>query len=248
MSKTCEYEITLLNVALVILAIIAIIIGSQNMINSDDDSRIQENNNHTSGTHNLRVMDNMIDYIGLLIWPVIWDLTIDFRIMEHFPFTFLGFIWPMALIFTDLYFAQEKIDLTETVETNHRSTIGNIQIDATAVITIAFAMAGLLLSTDKNISSISSPMLMFALLFTIAFVIPSNDIHMSKRTKLLMFSTQRIFLNYAIGFVIAGITVNLSSILTHHEFYSYKKIYQKTGVSNKEKFHLNVSALQAAGI
>ncbi len=213
---TCGYEVTFLNISLVVLVIVAIIIGQENLQDPENGG------SPMSRTNNLRVIDNMIDYVGLLLWPVIWDLTIGFGIMEHFPFTFLGFIWPMALIFIDLYFAQEKVDPNEK---GSYTSVGNIQVDATAVITIAFAMGALLLSqTDRSVSSISSPMIMFALLFTIAFVIPSNDIHMNETTKLLMFSVQRIFLNYAIGFVISGISVNLSSILAHHQFQSYKKV------------------------
>lgn len=214
----CGYEIFFLNISLVILAIVAIVIGQSSIEEHSADG------GKMSRTNNLRVVDNMIDYVGLIMWPVIWELTIGFRILEHFPFTFLGFIWPMALIFIDLYFAQEKLDPNEK-NGCHRESIGNIQVDVTAVITIAFAMGALLLSqSDKNISSISSPMIMFALLFMIVFVIPSNDIHMSETTKLLMFSVQRIFLNYAIGFVISGISVNLSSILSHHEFHSSKYV------------------------
>lgn len=193
-----------------------------------------------------------INYVGLLLWPIVWDVTIGYELMYHFPFTFLGFLWPMVLIFLDIYFMDidddddnaggsksgattpssgkddaPKVDnplLLIHGNDSHR----NIQMDATAVITIAFAMGALLLSnSDPNIAAISSPMIMFALLFTIAFVIPSTDMRMEASSKKSFDAIQRIFLQYAIGFVIAGIAINLSSLTKHHDFVPYKQQQQQ---------------------
>ena len=240
-------------VLLSILAIVLLFLGSG--FDDTSSSSISEKNINVNLSPRCLypetfMIDSLIDYLAILLWPVIWEFTIGFRIIEVYPFTFIGLIWPMVLGFMDLYLARDKIarssatsgakegcGFDEDFLGGHNgkggssrkggSTLcfGNVQVDASAVITIAFAMGALLLSLhDKATSAISAPMIMFALLFTIIFVIPSNDIHLKPSSKLYLFSTQRVFLNFAIGFVIAGISVNLSSILHHHDFYSYKQL------------------------
>jgi hypothetical protein len=233
MIGTCKYNPTFLNVGLVILAIVAIIVAQFSMSpRKDQRSRIND----------LRVIDNAADYVGLLLWPVIWNLAIGFEILEYFPFTFLGLVWPMVLIFMDLYAKQERVEPRGT----SYSLVGNLQVNASAVITVAFSMGALLLSTDKSVSTISSPMIMFALLFTIAFVVPAHNLQISAPTQNMLVSIQNIFLNYAIGFVIAGISVNLSALMTHHQFYSHREVKSIHPVTKAPIFHPPAYAAAAA--
>ena len=161
-SFKCHYESTFVNVGLVVMAIVAIVIGHETLVSDAEacpceggGSRAMPDTFQTS--HNLMVTQNIVDYVGLLIWPVIWDLTIGYGLITHYPFAFVGFVWPMALIFFDMFFSRERMDPLIQNE-SHSTVVGNVQLDATAVITVSFAMGALLLSSDKT-ESRSQPLM-----------------------------------------------------------------------------------------
>lgn len=228
--------------ALLGLAIIAGVVGMQSTnggnygkgSGDDDDSSAQ--NDRIS---DLQITDNTIDYVGLVLWPVIWELTIGSQVLQLFPFTFIGLIWPMILMFWDLHTSGSRRTrlTTDQIETNLAE---HTSIDVSAVVAITFTMSGLLLSGDSTTASISAPMLMFALLFAITFVVPTQNVHAEGETKYVISSLQRVFLHFSIGFVISGIAVNLSSIHKQAGFFSYRQKVR----SSKRIRHANEAARQ----
>ncbi len=55
----------------------------------------------------------------------------------------------------------------------------------------------------------ATPGLMWALLLAITFVIPTSGLHLPPRANIVMQSAQKVFLWYAIGFVILAITTTV---------------------------------------
>lgn len=131
--------------------------------------------------------------LGILIWPVFFDLTIGYQVLFQHPFVIIGFLWPLILGIVNLKNVTANVNGTDFP-----------QIDASLIISISFAL-GTLLNTTSITSSVGTTMLLYSLLLSIGFVVPTAFLERSSETMRKFQSFQRIFLNYSIGYVICAI-------------------------------------------
>jgi hypothetical protein len=75
------------------------------------------------------------------------------------------------------------------------------------IISAAFAMGSLLLGSRRNTPV--NYMIMYALLFCVAFLVPTLQIPPETKESIMWRSVQKVVLNYAIGFTIAGISTDI---------------------------------------
>jgi hypothetical protein len=130
----------------------------------------------------MRYYVNAVLALGLLLWPLIWELA-------------------------DMQYVRNRSQDALFFESLHR--IGYLQSDANTIITAAFAMGTLITSMHKQHKGEGVRVVMYALLLCVAFVIPTSDVPVTSRAALIIRSGQKVCLNYAIGFVIAGIMLDL---------------------------------------
>ena len=168
----------------------------------------------------MRLYVNAVLMAGLLLWPLVWDVAVaspagggGLRRLRAQPKMLLGLIWPIVMILVDMQYVRKRTQDASFFESLHR--IGYLQTDANTIITAAFAMGTLITSMQsKNKNGGTGQgsgvqIVMYALLLCVAFVIPTSDVPVTSRAALIIRSAQKVCLNYAIGFVIAGIMADL---------------------------------------
>jgi hypothetical protein len=163
----------------------------------------------------MRVYVNAVLMLGILIWPLVWDVAVaspqlsGLQRLQQNPKMALGLVWPLVMIVVDMQYVRQRAQDASFFESLHR--IGYLQTDANTIITAAFAMGTLITSMRQKQDSSGSGMqiVMYALLLCVAFVIPTSDVPVTSRAALIIRSAQKVCLNYAIGFVIAGIMADL---------------------------------------
>lgn len=157
--------------------------------------------------HRFKILNTTVSLMGLLLWPVVWDLTMGYNLLFQSPLAIAGFLWPMII---------NLIQMISTKARGRSKTVG-VYRDASAIISIGFAIGTLLISQvgQNNLSSLEGqkvlPALLYSLLLSIAFVVPIAHIEPNYTSSVTIKSTQRTFLNYSVGFVITGILMYLTS-------------------------------------
>ena len=157
----------------------------------------------------MRYYVNAVLALGLLLWPLIWDAALGSGLarLARQPKLFLALLWPLVMVLVDLQYVRNRSQDALFFESLHR--IGYLQSDANTIITAAFAMGTLITSMHKQSRGEGVRVVMYALLLCVAFVIPTSDVPVTSRAALIIRSGQKVCLNYAIGFVIAGIMLDL---------------------------------------
>lgn len=161
----------------------------------------------------MRYYVNAVLGIGLLLWPLVWDAAVasgavsGLQRLASQPKLFLALLWPLVMVLVDLQYVRNRSQDALFFESLHR--IGYLQSDANTIITAAFAMGTLITSMHKQSKGEGVRVVMYALLLCVAFVIPTSDVPVTSRAALIIRSGQKVCLNYAIGFVIAGIMLDL---------------------------------------
>lgn len=163
--------------------------------------------------HRFKILNTTVSLMGLLMWPVVWDLTMGYDLLFRSPLAIAGFLWPMI------------INLIQMVSTRAQGKSKSMTVykDASVIISIGFAIGTLLISQigRKDLSSVEGqkvlPALLYSLLLSIAFVVPIAHIEPNYTSSVAIKSSQRTFLNYSVGFVITGILMYLSSQMNQNE-------------------------------
>lgn len=157
----------------------------------------------------MRYYVNAVLALGLLLWPLIWDAAVGGGLVRlaRQPKLFLALLWPLVMVLADMQYVRNRSQDALFFESLHR--IGYLQSDANTIITAAFAMGTLITSMHKQHKGEGVRVVMYALLLCVAFVIPTSDVPVTSRAALIIRSGQKVCLNYAIGFVIAGIMLDL---------------------------------------
>lgn len=154
--------------------------------------------------------------VGMLTWPILWNIAAakvaQTRIgggdrLGHAPRLAFGFFWPLLMLLVDLQYCRRRRKDPTFFESLQR--IGYLKSDANTVITTAFAIGTLLVSLKKHGKAEGANLVMYALLLCVAFVMPTSDVPATSRISILIRSSQKVCLNYAIGFILAGISLDL---------------------------------------
>lgn len=151
---------------------------------------------------------------GILLWPVFWNLAVrslDGQSggdrMASSPRLLLGFVWPLLMLMVDLQHSRRRCKDGTFFESLQR--MGYLKSDANTVITAAFAVGTLLVSLKRHSSSKGANLIMYAVMLCVAFVMPTSEVPATSRLSILIRASQKVCLNYAVGFVLGGIAIDL---------------------------------------
>ena len=139
---------------------------------------------------------------GMLLWPVLFDLCIGLRDLVKRPRMMFGFFWVPLIMALDMGFVVRGSTQGELPFQHHE-----LSQDTSTIISAAFAMGSLFYASARNYSA--THILMYALLLCIAFIVPTVTVPRGTKQAVLVRSVQKVALNYAIGLVICGISVDL---------------------------------------
>ncbi|AVK75814.1 hypothetical protein pneo_cds_207 [Pandoravirus neocaledonia] len=190
------------NTALIATAVGATIYAGKSFddITADDDPAIRR--------EKMRLLGAAVSTVGVLVWPVLWDALAGYAIVAHHPLTLFGFAWPILMSMLDLsYLAANK----NSLQAQRVFGLGEISSDANTLVGVAFAVGSLLVSQgNTRLADATIPLLMYALLLLIAFIVPIPTLDPDDYSGFATGAIQRTFFNYAMGFVIAGISTNIA--------------------------------------
>lgn len=150
-----------------------------------------------------QIMSNAVNTSAALFWPVLFDFTVGFHQLVDQPKLLMGFLWTPVITCFELTSTMDQLPITDgEARRNNRE----LNADAQAVISAAFAMGALMAGIR---SRRGTNIIMYALILSLALVIP--NINNTKKTmgRMLVQTLQKQALNYAIGFLVAGITSEL---------------------------------------
>jgi hypothetical protein len=165
----------------------------------------------------MRLIYNAVLASSVVAWPIVFDATIGLAALTAEPKLLFGFLWPVLLGLIELNYVSSFS--TVTGKAGRASALfqhADLSKDTSAIISAAFAMGSLLLGSRKN--SAVNYIIMYALLFCVAFLVPTLQIPPDTKPAIMWRSVQKVVLNYAIGFTIAGISTDLlPDVFREHE-------------------------------
>jgi hypothetical protein len=161
----------------------------------------------------MRIIGATVSLIGALLWPVLWNQLAGFAVVVHHPLTLFAFLWPMIVSGIDLIYSTTARNPAEQARI---FGLAELSTDANTLIGVAFAVGSLLASqANRRLADATVPLLMYSLLFLIAFIVPTPTLDPNDYSGFAAGAIQRTFFNYAMGLVIAGIAVNISAQSDH---------------------------------
>lgn len=142
-------------------------------------------------------------------WPIVWQHLVGWDVLAHNPVTLFGFLWPLVMSMIDVSYTSHS---ASTIDPSRFYGLnGQVTADANTLLGVSFAVGSLLISQVRSgISEATIPLLMYALLLLIAFIVPTPSLDPQGFAGFAVATVQRNFFNWAMGFVITGISVNLS--------------------------------------
>ncbi|MCH9717932.1 MAG: hypothetical protein K0U52_12760 [Gammaproteobacteria bacterium] len=190
-----------------LIGALAIILHTQFILR--DERKTQEKQEEE-----IRFIANAMLTVGTLIWPIVWDVTIGLDKLMEKPRLVPAFFWVPFFHLCQMQFVPQVSG--EGDETSRALFIfqqKGLSEDTSQLISAAFAMGSLFLASTKNESNTenygAAHIIMYGLIMCLAFVVPTLHVPPETRTAVLWRSAQFVMLNYAIAFVIAGISANL---------------------------------------
>ncbi len=160
----------------------------------------------------IRYYSSLISTLGVVAWPLVFNHFVGFQQMLKQPATLFGLLWPMAILLTQL--KSDRVDLTD----DHLPIVPSTYKDTGIIISVVLSLATLLISAwpteAKGNKQAVIKMLMYAVMLSIAFILPLGDLtgddHEPSTASTVLQSSQRVFLNYALGFVILAVAIFLT--------------------------------------
>ena len=157
----------------------------------------------------MKLVYNAVLTSSVLVWPVVFDATIGLGKLFENPKLIVGFFWPIIISMTELNYVSKFSTSTGPDGKSSSSWFqqADLNADTSAIISAAFAMGSLLISSRKTTGV--NYILMYALLFCVAFLVPTLQVPPDTKEGVMWRSVQKVILNYAIGFTISGISVDI---------------------------------------
>lgn len=189
---------------LTIGAIVVILVLSQ---------RTEQNIRHDEGGRKdaLRTRILAVFASGAIAWPLLWLLVVGKRNLTKHPFIIAGLIWPLVMTALDMnLLVHGEHPRSGTSDKFH---IEGLKSSGGGIVSISFALGSLLVAQmDREASNAASPILMFALLLCMAFVVPETALSPRSFTAQTTEAVQKVFVNYSTGLVITGVTLALGFV------------------------------------
>jgi hypothetical protein len=170
---------------------------------------IEDDQDPSTRREKMRLIGASVTMMGVAAWPVAWDALVGYSIMSHHPLTIFGFVWPIAISLIDLNYASSA---QNAVQAEKVFGIGEISSDAATLVGVAFAIGSLLTSQgNKPLADATVPLLMYALMLLIAFIVPTPSLDPNDYPGFAVGAAQRLLFNMAMGLVITAMGVNLTA-------------------------------------
>lgn len=151
-----------------------------------------------------KILSGLVSSLGTISWPIIWRMAIggDSTIKNNVA-VLPGLVWPLVMGMVDMQ-KLSTIGITQNVVDTEEN---RNQRDANSIIALVFALG---IFTSAHMETIDTkrqivPMLLYALVICVAFVIPSFSFDPQSIQQHVFRSVQRVGLNWATGFVITSI-------------------------------------------
>lgn len=161
----------------------------------------------------MRIIGSTVSLVGALLWPALWDRLAGYAVVVHHPLTIFAFLWPLVVAGVDLVYSASARNPAEQARI---FGLTELSTDANTLIGVAFAVGSLLASqANRQLADATVPLLMYALLFLIAFIVPTPTLNPNDYSGFAVGAIQRTSFNYALGLVIAGISINVSAQSGH---------------------------------
>lgn len=146
-----------------------------------------------------RMISNGIMASSVTFWPVLWDMTVGWEQLVDRPKMAFGFYWPLVISTMDMIYIMDERKNSHGDMNKLERTLG---ADAQSLISAAFAV-GALMSTLRSVQSVH--LILYALIACLALVIPQVSVPNNSTDRNIIVSAQKAALNYAIGYIVAGI-------------------------------------------
>lgn len=159
--------------------------------------------------------------IGTLLWTGIWCAVIGFDTIRACPWILIGLLWPLVMGIFQLYdIYYERCEDTQDHQQQRTHLIGGIHIDTSTLISFSFASATLFWAIgnigDKKNLLPAARIIMVALLICIGFIVPTQHfIDNNQRYATYVRVSQRVAINYAMGFLMTALIVVLTNCVTN---------------------------------
>jgi len=169
---------------------------------------------------------------GILLWPVIWDAVVGYDKLFSCSPLYIAFAWPIVLLLFQMYDShcdyQEDI---ENVQNQRHDIIKAVQSDSGTIISVAFAMGTIFLVMSRlgneKILYESVRIVIVALIMCIAFIMPTaNFMDNSHRYTVYIRYSQRVFINYVVGLVVAALIMMFYTSKDHKNLFKAKGLPQ----------------------
>lgn len=198
----------------VIIVILADTVWQIRELDSDASSSTNNGNGRKTISPEVRKEQLRMLSVGITTsfsaaWPIVWQHLVGWDVLAHNPVTLFGFLWPLVMSMIDVSYTSHS---SSTIDPSRFYGLnGQVTADANTLLGVSFAVGSLLISQVRSgISEATIPLLMYALLLLIAFIVPTPSLDPQGFAGFAVATTQRNFFNWAMGFVITGISVNLS--------------------------------------
>lgn len=156
----------------------------------------------------MRLIYNSVLATGTLAWPIVFDATIGLNKLYTDPRLLLGFFWPMALNITELNYVSQFSSATGAKGRASAMFLQqDLNSDTASIMSAAFAMGSLMMNRNNTYNT--SHIIMYAMVFCLAFVVPTLQVPPETKEAVMFRSAQKIITTYAIGFIVCGISSDL---------------------------------------
>ena len=179
------------------------LVGTSGVVIADTASTLKRRTHTPLTETDVQQLSNALLTLGMLLWPVLFDITVGYDSLAKRPRLLLGFAWPVAITSFSLNSVMDRRTLSAAETKGVQRALNN---DAQAIISAAFAM-GALLSGLKSASG--THIIMYALILSLAFVVPSIVTSDNAMSRTMVTSGQSLALNWAIGLIMTGISSDL---------------------------------------
>jgi hypothetical protein len=153
----------------------------------------------------LQTVSAAITSTSVAVWPTLFNTTIGYDKLIKYPRLSFGFLWPIGISLIELSSVVSRPPLRGGRDAIMQRA-NSLNADAQAIISAAFAV-GALLSGLK--SAAGTHIIMYALILSLALVIPNIALPHTAIGQSIVNSVQNVALNYAIGFIITGISSDM---------------------------------------
>jgi len=161
---------------------------------------------------NTRAIRSGVGFAAMLVWPIVWEVTIGNEVLCDQPITMLAFFWPLVVGVIQQYVTTKEKSKGTNEECKVAGTLSKgLKTDAAALVTFGLGLATMIFmqkNKDSQYYSQTQRALMVSIVLALSFIIPTSHIGTSGRSA-AVHAGQSSALNYAIGLFLAAIILNV---------------------------------------